>query len=146
MNLLDYYHLQALQAIKLQAEWIRWIGPNDPCQAKIELKLTPLNPPTPVALEYVVQARLECVGLPSADQPLSETLFRVEIVMNANYRASGQLSLSFEEFSRHHLSLNRQLYPLLHQYAHSLLQTLGLSQIRLPPDLSNDEPAAAVRH
>lgn len=139
MNLLDHYTLHALQPVKLHAEWLRPMAPNAGCQARVELKLAPMTPLAPLAFEYHLQARLHCLGLPTAESPDADAYFVVEVVLNATYRENGPASLSFEVFSREHVSLARQLYPLLHVEAQSLLNQLGLSQIRLPPDLSSSE-------
>ncbi len=40
------------------------------------------------------------------------------------------------EFTNHHASLTRQLYPLLQQELRMLLVRLGLEQIHLPFDLA----------
>lgn len=146
MNLLDHYTLHALQPVKLHAEWLRAMAPNAGCQARVELKLAPMTPLAPLAFEYHLQARLHCLGLPTAESPDSEAFFVVEVVLNATYRENGPASLSFETFSREHVSLARQLYPLLHLEAQSLLNQLGLSQIRLPPDLSATETPPERMH
>lgn len=146
MNLLDHYTLHALQAVKLHGEWLRWMAANASCQARVELKLAPLTPLAPLAFEYNLQARLHCLGLPTADSPDTEAYFVIEVVLNATYRENGPASLTFETFSREHVSLARQLYPLLHIEAQTLLNQLGLPQIRLPPDLSPTETPPSRMH
>jgi|JI7StandDraft_1071085.scaffolds.fasta_scaffold00199_47 hypothetical protein len=146
MNLLDHYTLHALQPVKLYAEWLRWMAPNVACQARVELKLAPMTPLAPLAFEYNLQARLHCLGLPTAESPETEAYFVVEVVLNATYRENGPASLNFETFSREHVSLARQLHPLLHVEAQSLLNQLGLPQIRLPPDLSPVETPPERMH
>lgn len=47
-------------------------------------------------------------------------------------------AIDISEFTNHHASLARQIYPLLAQELRGLLTRMGLSNIQLPFDLNPD--------
>lgn len=135
-SLLSEFALVGAQLVKLSGELLRPTPVHDPCQARVELNLTPQPPDGPGAIPggYVVAVRFSCVGLPSSGRE-DERLFTLEIVLNAAYRQERGAPVDFAEFQRHHTSLTRQLFPLMQVHASRLLAELGLAQIRLPHDL-----------
>lgn len=135
-SLLSEFALVGTQLIKLGAEILRPVPANDPCQARVELNLTPQPPDGPGAIPggFVVAVRFNCVGLPPNGRE-DERLFVLEVMLNAAYRQELGTPLEFAEFQRHHTSLTRQLFPIMHLHASRLLGELGLGQIRLPQDL-----------
>jgi hypothetical protein len=143
INLLDHYVLSSIDFLKLSAELFRALNPSDPCQARIELKLSPQAPVNDSVQKVgqIIFARLTVVGVPP-QAPESERYFAVEIAMNAAYRIHHYVErdLGFELFNQHHTSLTRQLLPILERRATQALQELNLAHIRLPYDLSPTEP------
>ena len=147
-SLLSEFALVGAQLVKLAGEILRPTPTTDPCQARVELNLTPQPPDGPGAIPggYVVAVRFNCVGLPSSGRE-DERLFTLEIVLNAAYRQERGAHVDFAEFQRHHTSLTRQLFPIMQLHASRLLADLGLSQIRLPHDLltnTAEEPGQRI--
>jgi hypothetical protein len=135
-NLLPDFALVGCQLVKTYAEILRAIPAGESCQARVELNLTP-QAPDPAAgphAGFVLVARFGCLGLPSNGDE-SQRLFALEVVVNAAYRQERGAPMNFADFQRHHVSLTRQLFPVLQQHATRLLNELGLFQIRLPHDL-----------
>jgi hypothetical protein len=150
INLLDFYTLMRLEPFKVAAEIFRPARPNEQTDARVELKLSPLQPSVPNDLPpgvCVMQARLHVLGIPPGE-PETQRLFEVDIAFNALYqpntdaRGKPLAELSFQTFCDAHGSLTRQLLPMLERRASALLAELGLHHIRLPMDLS--QPKADV--
>ncbi len=147
MNLLDYYLLTGVDLIKVSAELFRALNANDPCQARIELKLTPQAPVNDSLqrVGHIITARLNVLGLPPGPEQ-DDRYFAIEVILNAAYKTHAYVDqdLGFEVFNQHHTSLTRQLLPILERRATLALQELNLAHIRLPYDLSPVEPASAA--
>jgi hypothetical protein len=144
-NLLEHYFLAGVEMLKVSAELLRAMAPNEHCQARIELKLSPQVPTgdSVQRIGQVIQARLSVVGLPPNGKE-EEKRFIVEVILNAIYRANENFAtdIGFERFNQSHTSLTRQLFPMLERRATLALQELNLGHIRLPLDLmhQNAEP------
>ncbi len=138
VNLLDHFALVSTQVVKLHAELLRAIAPTDVLQARVEIKLSPgkLEPQAELP-EYQVGVRLLCDGSMTIEGE-SRAAFKIECVLNAGYRQLHGQPLPFEIFSRHHTSLTRQLYPLIHHQLVPLLSQLGIPSVRLPQDIVHD--------
>lgn len=137
-SLLSYYTLNAIETLKLSVEIIRHLPPDQPCQARIELKFTPQVPNGPAKNQgQLLQVRLSVLGLPQSGRE-EERFFTLEILINAHYRPQGT-DPGFDIFNRAHTSLTRQLLPLLQRRAVALLTEVGLHQIHLPIDLVHAE-------
>lgn len=135
MNLLDQFILQHLQVSLLEAKLLTAAKGHGAREAKVELKLAPRLMKTDSGDElpsYQVSAKLTCKG-ESGDDVAPQFLARVGI--EAVYQQIDGDPLDVAEFSAHHASLTRQLYPLLQQELRMLLMRLGLEQVHLPFDL-----------
>lgn len=145
MNLLDRFALAHTQVTRLQADLAEIVPPDEKVSAKVELKLTPRKiPGESDVVQYQVTARLICRGhrdSVASDKPL----FTIDLVLQAVYRQFAGESMPFEEFSRHHASLTRQLYPLIHHQLQPVFKQFGLEQVRLPYDLVNQSPDPAAQ-
>jgi len=136
MNLLDHFVLKHLQLSLVSAELIKVSRKAGQQEAKLELNLTPRlmkadsgdDPPS-----YQVTARLGCEG---RSRDGGEPVFRARVGMEAVYEQISGEPMDLAEFTSHHASLARQLYPLLQQELRLLLVRLGLEQIHLPFDLA----------
>lgn len=136
-NLLDFFALRHTQLSHMQVELKEVIDATQRVQAKVELNLTPRemkNTPTDGLPAYQVTAKMSCHGAPD-DEPQAEPWFKVVMVIHAAYRQYQGEPMTFEEFARHHTTLARQIYPLLHQQIRPILQQLGLTNVNLPYDL-----------
>ncbi len=142
MNLLESFVLFNTQIVKLHAELTRGIGPQDVLQARVEIKLSPgqMQAEPGGAARYQVGVRLLCDGS-MTEEGESKPAFSIECVLNAGYRQFQGEPISFEEFSKHHTTLTRQLYPLIHQQLVPLLSQLGIPSVRLPQDIVQDAQA-----
>ena len=122
MNLLDFFALFNTQVIKMHAELLRAIGPEDVLQARVEIKLSPgeLAAAGVEGACYQVGVRLVCEGSMKV-KGVDTRAFSIECILNAGYRQIQGDPVSFEVFSKHHTSLTRQLYPLIHQQLVPLL-------------------------
>lgn len=135
MNLLDQFILQHLQVSLIEAKLLTTAKGHGAREAKVELKLAPRLMKTDSGDElpsYQVSAKLTCKG-ESGDDVAPQFLARVGI--EAVYQQIDGDPLDVAEFSAHHASLTRQLYPLLQQELRLLLMRLGLEQVHLPFDL-----------
>lgn len=140
LNLLDRFALTHTQVTRLQADLSEIVPPEQKISAKVELKLTPREIPAEhEAIQYQVTARLICRGHRESD-PDDKPLFTIDLVLQSVYRQFAGDPLPFEEFSRHHASLTRQLYPLIHHQLQPVFKQFGLEQVRLPYDLVNQSP------
>ena len=136
MNLLDQFVLQHVQVSLLKAKLVRVSKDPGSQEAKVELNLTPrmLNTDSGEDLPaYQVSARLSCKG-GSPDE--SGPRFVAQVGFEAIYQQTEGDPVDVAEFTNHHSSLTRQLYPLLQQELRMLLVRLGLEQIHLPFDLA----------
>lgn len=135
MNLLDQFILQHVQISHLEAKLLS--SPKGPGsrEAKVELKLAPRLMQTDSGDDlpaYQVSAILTCKG-DSGDDIAPR--FKAQAGIEAIYQQTEGEALDLSEFSTHHASLTRQIYPLLQQELRMLLMRLGLEQIHLPFDL-----------
>ena len=141
MNLLDQFALFSTQIVKLHAELLQSFRPEDSIQARVEIKLSPSK----LAVEvkgmpgYQVGVRLSCNGIRMVEDK-EEKIFNIECLLNAGYRQLSGAPLSFEQFSQHHSSLTRQLYPIIHHQLIPILSQLGLHNVRLPQDIIHTQP------
>ncbi len=104
-------------------------------EARVELKLMPRPVKTDSGDEppaYQVSAQLSCKGGAEGDVAPS---FVARVGVEAVYQQIEGDPLDVTEFSAHHASLTRQLYPLLQQELRLMLMRLGLEQVKLPFDL-----------
>jgi len=135
VNLLDQFVLQHVQISQLEAKLLTSAKGQGAREAKVELKLAPRPMKTDSGDEppaYQVSAILTCKG-ESGDEIAPRFLARVGI--EAIYQQIDGEPLDVAEFSTHHASLTRQIYPLMQQELRMLLMRLGLEQIHLPFDL-----------
>ena len=135
-NLLDHFALAHTQLSRLHADLREPVPADQAFQAKVELKLTPRKTPHGDAQppRYQITAQLFCRGT-REQEPEAEPLFTVELVLQAIYRQVRGEAIEFETFSSNHLSLARQLYPLIHQQLLPVLKQFGLDKLSLPHDL-----------
>lgn len=143
MNLLDHFALFSTQIIKLHAELLQPFRPEDTIQARVEIKLTPAQLPIEVKgmPGYQVGVRLSCDGIKMVEGK-EVRIFNIECLLNAGYRQLSGTPLSFEQFSQHHSSLTRQVYPIIHHQLIPILSQLGLHNVRLPQDIIHAQPDA----
>lgn len=135
MNLLDQFILQHVQISQLEAKLLSSPKGTGAREAKVELKLAPRLMKTDSGAElpaYQVSAILTCKG-ESGDDIAPQFLAKVGV--EAIYQQTEGEALDLSEFSAHHASLTRQIYPLLQQELRMLLMRVGLEQIHLPFDL-----------
>ena len=135
MNLLDQFILQHVQISQLEAKLLSSPKGTGSREAKVELKLAPRLMKADSGDElpaYQVSAVLTCKG-ESGDEIAPRFLARVGV--EAIYQQTEGEAMDLAEFSAHHASLTRQIYPLLQQELRLLLMRLGLEQIHLPFDL-----------
>ncbi len=136
MNLLDHFFLQHCQISLLQGELLRVSREGAMQDAKVELNLTPrlMEMDSGDRLpSYQVSARLVCIGGSGDD---SGPAFKAKVGIETVYQQTSGRPLDISEFTNHHASLARQIYPLLAQELHGLLTRMGLSNIQLPYDLN----------
>lgn len=135
MNLLDQFILHHIQLSLLQAKLVATPKVEGSREAKVELKLAPRLVKTDSGDElpsYQVSARLSCKA---GDEQDEGPRFVAEVGIEAIYRQIDGDPLDLAQFSAHHASLTRQLYPLLQQELRTLLVRLGLEKVHLPFDL-----------
>ncbi|MEM1091412.1 MAG: hypothetical protein AAF552_11870 [Pseudomonadota bacterium] len=144
MNLLSHFALFQTQLVKIHAELHQSIGPDDVINANVEMKLTPAalaRKPDPVVeaqrTAYQVGVRLYCRGLRKAAEADADPkpAFTLECVLNASYQQLQGEPIDFDTFSQHHMSLTRQLYPLIRQQLLPLFSQLGIASVRLPQEI-----------
>jgi hypothetical protein len=136
MNLLDHFLLQHCQVTLLQGELLRVEREGAMQDAKVEMNLTPrlLEMDSGDRLpSYQVSARLTCIGGARGD---SGPAFKAKVGIETVYQQLSGNPVDISEFTNHHASLSRQIYPLLAQELRGLLTRLGLSNIQLPFDLN----------
>jgi len=136
MNLLDHFILQHCQVSLLQGELLRVSREGAMQEAKVEMNLTPrlVNMDSGDELpSYQISARLNCIGGASEK---SGPAFSAKVGLEMVYQQTSGQPLDISEFTNHHASLARQIYPLLAQELRGLLTRMGLSNIQLPFDLN----------
>lgn len=136
MNLLDHFILQHYQISLLHGELIRVAREGAMQEAKVEMNLTPrlMEMDSGEQLpSYQVSARLILVG---GSGEGSKPSFKAKVGMETVYQQTSGEPLDIAQFSTHHASLARQIYPLLAQELRGILTRIGLSNIQLPFDLN----------
>lgn len=136
MNLLDRFILKHIQVSHLNAELTQVSKEPGNQEAKVELNLTPRPVKTDSGSDlpaYQVSARLGCKG---GGKTKPGPIFSARVGIEAIYQQVSGEPMDISEFTKHHASLTRQLYPLLQQELRGLLVRLGLEQIHLPFDLA----------
>jgi len=144
MNLLDYFTLQHFQISLLQADLLRVSREGAMQDAKLEMNLTPrlMEMDSGDQLpSYQVSARLNCIGGVNED---ANPAFKAKIGIETVYQQTSGKPIDISEFTSHHASLTRQIYPLLAQELRGLLTRMGLSNIQLPFDLNTDSRKISV--
>ena len=135
MNLLDQFCLQHVQLSLLKAKLINSAKEKGKREAKVELNLAPRLMQTDSGENlpsYQVSAKLICTGNPDET---TGPRFVAQVGIEAVYQQIDGDPVDVSEFTSHHASLTRQLYPLLQQELRMLLLRLGLEQVHLPFDL-----------
>ena len=136
MSLLDQFILQHCQVSLLHGEILRVSREGSMQEAKVEMNLTPRlmeMDPAHKLPSYQVTARLNCIGR-SADN--LGPAFSAKVGLETVYQQISGNPVDISEFTHHHSSLARQLYPLLAQELRGLLTRMGLTHIQLPFDLN----------
>jgi hypothetical protein len=128
----------ALQA-QLQANEARTVE----CNAHVEFQLTPSAVEGASPPQFALQTRLTCTGTPARGVQRNK-LFDLELRAVAMYRQTAGEVLTAVDFASHHTIFARQLFPALSARAQSLLQDLGLTNIRLPLDLPQQLNTASI--
>lgn len=136
MNLLDHFILQHCQMSLLHGELLRVSREGAMQDAKVEMNLTPRL----VEMDsgdklpsYQVSARLTCIGGAGEN---SGPAFSAKVGLETVYQQTSSDPIDISEFTSHHASLARQIYPLLAQELRGLLTRMGLTNIQLPFDLN----------
>jgi len=136
MNLLDIFILQHFQISHLHGELLRVSREGAMQEAKVEMNLTPrlieMNSGDKLP-SYQVSGRLVCVGGSGDD---AGPAFNAKVGIETVYQQTSGDPLDLSEFTIHHASLARQIYPLLAHELRGLLMRMGLSNIQLPFDLN----------
>ncbi len=136
MNLLDHFILQHFQISHLHGELLRVSREGAMQEAKVEMNLTPrlMEMDSGDKLpSYQVSGRLVCIGGSGDD---SEPAFKAKVGIETVYQQTSGDPVDISEFTNHHASLARQIYPLLAHELRGLLMRMGLSNIQLPFDLN----------
>ena len=136
MNLLNHFMLQHCQISVLQGELLRVAKEGAMQDAKVEMNLTPRLLDMDAGDElpsYQVSARLTCIG--GAGEG-SGPAFKAKVGLETVYQQYSGEPIDISQFTNHHASLARQIYPLLAQELRGLLTRMGLSNIQLPFDLN----------
>jgi len=136
MNLLENFILQHCQVSLLNGEILRVSREGAMQDAKVEMNLTPrlieMDPGKQLP-SYQVSARLICIG-GAGDN--SGPAFKAKVGIETIYQQISGMPIDLSEFTNHHASLSRQIYPLLAQELRGLLTRMGLTNIQLPFDLN----------
>ena len=82
---------------------------------------------------YQLTARLTCKGFSERE---GEPVFSAVVALEAVYQQVSGDPVDMAEFTSEHAILARQLYPLLQQQLREQLTRIGLTQFRLPFDLT----------
>jgi len=136
MNLLDHFILQHCQVSLLQGKLLRVSREGAMKDAKVEMNMTPRL----VEMDsgdklpsYQVSAKLNCIGGAGEE---SGPAFSANVGLELVYQQTSGDPMDISEFTSHHASLARQVYPLLAQELRGLLTRMGLTNIQLPFDLT----------
>ncbi|MDX2428214.1 MAG: hypothetical protein QNK22_05950 [Xanthomonadales bacterium] len=135
MDLLNHFILQHCQVSLLQGELLRVSREGTMQDAKVEMNLTPrlMEMDSGDKLpSYQVSAKLICVGGAGGK---SGPAFNAKVGLETVYQQSSGDPIDISDFTNHHASLARQIYPLLAQELRGLLTRMGLTNIQLPFDL-----------
>jgi hypothetical protein len=144
MNLLDTFNLQHFQVSLLQGELLRVSREGTMQDAKVEMNLTPrlMEMDSGDKLpSYQVSARLVCVGVASEK---TGPAFKAKVGIETVYQQNSGAAIDISEFTNHHATLARQIYPLLAQELRGLLTRMGLTNIQLPFDLNPQSKKISV--
>jgi hypothetical protein len=144
MNLLDTFNLHHFQVSLLQGELLRVSREGTMQDAKVEMNLTPrlMEMDSGDKLpSYQVSARLVCVGGASEK---TGPAFKAKVGIETVYQQNSGEPIDISEFTNHHATLARQIYPLLAQELRGLLTRMGLSNIQLPFDLNPQSKKISV--
>ena len=136
MNLLKYFMLQHLQISVLHGELLRVSRKGEMKEAKVEMNLTPrlMEMDSGDKLpSYQVSARLTLIGGVGES---SGPAFKAKVGIETVYQQFSGDPIDISEFTSHHATLARQIYPLLALELRGVLTRLGLSNIQLPADLN----------
>ena len=80
-----------------------------------------------------MSAKLNCIGGAVEE---SGPAFNANVGLELVYQQTSGDPMDISEFTSHHASLARQIYPMLAQELRGLLTRMGLSNIQLPFDLT----------
>lgn len=144
MNLLDTFNLQHFQVSLLQGELLRVSREGTMQDAKVEMNLTPrlMEMDSGEKLpSYQVSARLVCIGGASEN---TGPAFKAKVGIETVYQQNSGEPIDISEFTNHHSTLARQIYPLLAQELRGLLTRMGLTNIQLPFDLNPQSKKISV--
>ena len=144
MNLLNHFTLHHFQISLLEAELLRVSKEGAMQEAKVEMNLTPrlVEMDTDDTLpSYQVSAKLTCLGGISKK---SGPAFKAKVGIETVYKQTSAQPIDLSEFTTHHASLARQIYPLLAQELRGLLTRMGLTHIQLPFDLNPESRNVSV--
>lgn len=136
MNLLKYFMLQHLQISILHGELLRVSRKGEMKDAKVEMNLTPrlMEMDSGDKLpSYQVSARLTLIG-GAGESP--GPAFKAKVGIETVYQQSSGDPIDISEFTNHHATLARQIYPLLALELRGVLTRMGLTNIQLPADLN----------
>ena len=136
MNLLEHFILQHLQISVLKGELLRVSREGAMKDAKVEMNLTPrlMDRSSGDKLpSYQVSARLTCIGGAGEN---SGPAFKVKVGIETVYQQFCGDPIDISEFTNHHATLSRQIYPLLALELRGVLMRMGLTNIQLPVDLN----------
>lgn len=136
VNLLDRFILKNLQITQLEARLEQTAKEAGKQEGKVELNLTPRTVKADAGDNlpaYQVGAQLVCDG-GGAQGPGPR--FTARVGFETIYQQVGGAPVDLAQFTAHHASLTRQLYPLLAQELRTLLLRLGLEKVHLPHDLA----------
>jgi len=143
MNLLESFMLQHVQVSLLHGELLRVSRDGGAQEARVEMNLTPRlveTGPDDALPSYQVSARLVCEGAAEGDLPS----FKAQVGFETLYQQVSGAPVDIAEFTSHHASLARQVYPLLAQELRGLLTRLGISSLQLPFDLNPTSRSISV--
>ena len=138
MNLLDHFILQHCQVSLLHCELLNVSRDGAMQDAKVELNLTPrlmeLDSGDKLPA-YQISAKLICIGGPGDK---TGPAFKAKVSIETIYKQISGQPIDISDFTNHHASMARQIYPLMAQELRGLLTRMGLTNIQLPFDLNHD--------
>jgi len=143
VNLLESFALVHTQVTRVHAELNEIINRDHKLNAKVEFKMTPREIATAQSpVQYQVSALMKCIGR-YEESASEQSLFQVEVVLQAVYQQFDGVAVDFETFRVNNGSLTRQLYPLVHHLLRPIFQQLGLDHVQLPFDLPGQDAESA---